>query len=73
MGIRFVNWNVRRLCRSWPLKIVAGHEELHDLCSLVNRPITSVIKSRRMGWAGHVARMGEKRSTYRISLGKPKR
>jgi hypothetical protein len=30
-----------------------------------------MIKSRRMRWAGHVARMGEKRNAYRILLGKP--
>jgi hypothetical protein len=30
-----------------------------------------MIKSRRMRWAGHVARMGEKRDAYRILLGNP--
>jgi hypothetical protein len=30
-----------------------------------------MIKSRRMSWAGHVARMGEKRNAYRILMGKP--
>ena len=30
-----------------------------------------VIESRRMGWAGHVARMGEGRGVYRILVGKP--
>jgi hypothetical protein len=30
-----------------------------------------MIKSRRMRWAGHVARMGEKRDAYRILVGKP--
>jgi hypothetical protein len=29
-----------------------------------------MIKSKRMRWAGHVARMGEKRSSYRILVGK---
>jgi hypothetical protein len=29
------------------------------------------IKSRRMRWAGHVARMGEKRNAYRLLVGKP--
>jgi hypothetical protein len=33
--------------------------------------IIRMIKSRRMRWAGHVARMGEKRNTYRILVGKP--
>jgi hypothetical protein len=30
-----------------------------------------MIKSRRMRWAGHVARMGETRNVYRILTGKP--
>jgi hypothetical protein len=30
-----------------------------------------MVKSRRMRWAGHVARMGEKRNAYRILVGKP--
>jgi hypothetical protein len=30
-----------------------------------------VLKSRRMRWAGHVARMGEKRNVYRLLVGKP--
>jgi hypothetical protein len=30
-----------------------------------------VIKSRRMRWAGHVARMGEQRGVYRVLVGKP--
>jgi hypothetical protein len=30
-----------------------------------------MIKSRRIRWAGHVARMGEKRDAYRILVGKP--
>jgi hypothetical protein len=32
--------------------------------------IIRIIKSRRMGWAGHVARMGEKRNAYRLLVGK---
>jgi hypothetical protein len=35
--------------------------------------IIRIIKSRRMRWAGHVARMGEKRNAYRILVGKPER
>jgi hypothetical protein len=30
-----------------------------------------MIKARSMRWAGHVARMGEKRTAYRILVGKP--
>jgi hypothetical protein len=33
--------------------------------------IIRMIKSRRMGLGRHVARMGEKRNTYRLLLGKP--
>ena len=31
-----------------------------------------MIKSRRMRWAGHVARMGERRGVYTVLMGKPK-
>jgi hypothetical protein len=31
------------------------------------------IKSRRMRWVGHVARMGEGRNVYRVLVGKPER
>jgi hypothetical protein len=30
-----------------------------------------IIKSRRMRWVGRVARMGEKRNSYRLLVGKP--
>jgi hypothetical protein len=33
--------------------------------------IVEPFRSRRMRWAGHVARMGEKRNAYRILVGKP--
>jgi hypothetical protein len=45
------------------------NEELNDLYSSPN--IIWVIKSRRMRWAGHLARMGERRGAYRILLGRP--
>jgi hypothetical protein len=35
--------------------------------------IIRMIKTRRRGWAGHVARMGEKRNAYRLLLRKPER
>jgi hypothetical protein len=41
---------------------------LNDLYSSPN--IFRVIKSRRMRWAGHVARMGERRGVYRVLVGK---
>ena len=45
------------------------NEELNDLYSSPN--IVRVIKSRRMRWVGHVARMGERRGVYRVLVGKP--
>jgi hypothetical protein len=42
--------------------------ELNGLCSSTN--IFRVIKSRRMRWAGHVARIGEGRGIYRVVVGK---
>jgi hypothetical protein len=44
-------------------------EALHDLYS--SPSIIRIIKSRRMRWAGHVARMGEERTVYRLLLGEP--
>jgi hypothetical protein len=55
-------------------------EELHDLYSLPS--IIRIIKARRMRWAEHVARMGEKRNACRLlveksegrrPLGRPRR
>jgi hypothetical protein len=45
------------------------NEKLHNLYS--SRSIIRVIKSRRMSWAGHAARMGARRNAYRILVGKP--
>jgi hypothetical protein len=45
------------------------NEELHNLYS--SPSIIRIIKSRRMKWAGHVARIGEKRNVYRLLVGKP--
>jgi hypothetical protein len=54
-----VTWEWRKLHK----------EELHDLHCSPN--IFRMIKSRRMRWAGHVARMGERRGVYRVLVGKP--
>jgi hypothetical protein len=45
------------------------NEELRDLYS--SPSIIRIIKSRRMRWAGHAARMGPKRNAYRLLVGKP--
>jgi len=44
------------------------NEEHNDLYSSLN--IIQVTKSRRIRWAGHVARMGERRGAYRVLVGK---
>jgi hypothetical protein len=45
------------------------NEELRDLYS--SPSIIRIMKSRRMRWVGHVARIGEKRNVYRLLMGKP--
>ena len=54
-----VTWEWRKL----------HNDELNDLHCSPN--IVRVIKSRRMRWAGKVARMGERRGVYRVLVGKP--
>jgi hypothetical protein len=44
------------------------NEELHDLYSSLS--IIRMIKSRRVRWVGHVARMGQKKNAYRLLTGK---
>ena len=72
----FENMVLRKICgprrdevtREWRR---LHNEELNDLYSSPN--IVRVIKSRRMRWAAHVARMGEERGVYRVLVGKPER
>jgi hypothetical protein len=45
------------------------NKELHDLYS--SPSIIRIIKSQRMRWAGNVAQMGEKKTAYRLLMGKP--
>jgi hypothetical protein len=52
-----------RVTREWRK---LHNEELNDLYSSLN--IFRLMRSRRMRWAGHVVRMGEKRGVYRILL-----
>jgi hypothetical protein len=55
--------------------ILESWRKLHndDLYSLYSTPnIVRVIKSSRIMWAGHVARMGEGRGVYRFLVGRPK-
>jgi hypothetical protein len=53
-------------------EVTGGWRKQHneELCNLYSSPsITRSIKSRRIRWAGHVARMGEKRNACRILVG----
>jgi hypothetical protein len=45
------------------------NEKLDNFYSLPS--IISIIKSRRISWTRHVARMGEKKNAYRTLVGKP--
>jgi hypothetical protein len=45
------------------------NEELRDLYS--SPSIIRIIKSKRMRWVGHVAKMGKKINTYKLLVGKP--
>jgi hypothetical protein len=45
------------------------NKELHDLYS--SPSIIRIIKSQRMRWTGHVARMGVRRNAYRLLVEKP--
>jgi hypothetical protein len=45
------------------------NDELHNL--YISPNIVRVIKPRKMRWTGHVARMGERRGVYRVSVGRP--
>jgi hypothetical protein len=55
-------------------EVTGEWRKLHDkeLLDLYSSPsIIRIIKSRRMRWSGHVARMGEKKNAYRLLVGKP--
>jgi hypothetical protein len=70
----FENRVVRRVFGSKRFEVTGEgrtlhNEELNDLYSLPI--IVRVVKSRRMRWAGHVARMGEERGVYSVLVGKP--
>jgi hypothetical protein len=69
-GLRVLqNKVLRRIFGAKKNEVIGGWRKLHneELHNLHCSPSTiRMIKSRRMGWAGHVARMGEKRSSYRI-------
>jgi hypothetical protein len=70
----FENSVLRRIFGSKRNEVTRGwrilhNEGLHNLYSLPS--IIRMIKSRRLGWAGHVARMGEKRNSHRKLVERP--
>jgi len=73
----FENRETRRIFEPMRVEVTGewrklhNFEELNDLYSSPN--IFLVIKSRRIRWAEHVASMGERRSSFRVLVGKPKR
>ena len=71
-GETFITWNFLIVTVHQILFIMTGiiHiEELHSLYRSLN--IVRVIKSRRLRWAGHIARMEEGRSAFKILTGTP--
>jgi hypothetical protein len=70
----FENRVLRRIFGSKGDEATGGRRKLHneEPHNLYSSPcIIRIIKSRRVRWAGHVVRMGEKMNTYRILVGKP--
>jgi hypothetical protein len=67
----FENRVLRRIFGPKRDEMTGGRRKLHseELHNLYSSP--RMIKSRRVRWAGYVARMGEKRNAYRITVGKP--
>jgi hypothetical protein len=65
----FENRVLRRIFGPKRVEVTGHWRKLHneELQSLYSSPsIIRMIKSRRMGWTGHVARIGKKRNSYRI-------
>jgi hypothetical protein len=70
----FENRALRRIFVLKRDEVTGDWKKLHnkELCDLYSSPsIIRIIKSRRMRWVGHVARIGEKRDAYRLLVGKP--
>jgi hypothetical protein len=70
----FENRLLRRIFGPKRDEVTGGWRKLHndELRDLYSSPsLIRIIKSRRMRWAGHVTRMGEKRNAYRLLAGKP--
>jgi hypothetical protein len=57
---------IDKVTREWRKLHNEEHRDLYSSPSIIR-----IIKSRRMRWASHVARMREKRNVYRLLVGKP--
>jgi hypothetical protein len=74
--MRFKNRVLRRIFGPKGDEVTGEWRKLHneELSYLYSSPnIVREIKSRRMRWAGHVVRMGERRGVYSVLVGKPER
>jgi hypothetical protein len=72
----FENRVLRRVLGCTRDEIIRGWRKLHneDLHNVYSSPnINRMIKSKRMRWAGHVVRIGEKSNPYRVFGGKTPR
>jgi hypothetical protein len=70
----FENRVLRRIFGPKRDEVTGEWRKLHneELCNLYSSPdIIRQVKSRRMWWAGHVARMGEESKVYKVLVGKP--
>jgi hypothetical protein len=70
----FENRVLRRILEPKRDEVTGEWKKLHDekFHNLYSSPdIIRQIKSKKMRWAGHVARMGEERKLYKVSVGKP--
>jgi hypothetical protein len=70
----FENRVLRRIFGAKRDEVMGEWRKLHnvELHNLYSSPdIIRQVKSRRMRWAGHVARMGEERNVYKVLVGKP--
>jgi hypothetical protein len=70
----FENSTLRRIFEAKRDEVTGERNKLHneEIRNLYSSPnIIRQIKSRRMRWAGYVARMGEERKIYRVLVGKP--
>ncbi|KAJ4451853.1 hypothetical protein ANN_03331 [Periplaneta americana] len=70
----FENKVLRKIFEAKRDEVTGEWRKLHnaELHALYSSPdIIRNIKSRRLRWAGHVARMGESRNAYRVLVGRP--